>query len=1413
MVSSWLFFTMSRCLLFCCLLLSIPQITLAVSLSGEPLVTNPLGTVLSTQQGLKQDSIQDLLIDNDNFLWVATDGGLDRFDGHRVEHITGENDLLASTPIQNLFLDSRNRLWISTYYRGLYRLDLATNELRLVVELPQLEIAEYNQTAEQFIELANGDMLLLFGESLVLYDTSADSHEILYQIDVHDEDRIPYLRDMLLVDNLLLVASSEGLMLADYSAQQLAFKKVEHRFNVELNVDNANTKSLLLDDNGELLVGTVSGLFSMPWESVTQAYRGDGVLKDSSLIIHQRNIWEIKAQNNQLIWIGSDIGLLQLQRKDSDWQASFVLEPSTGEVALSRADVRAIALTFDNNLWIGSYFNGALFWSPNSFNFKVLQNQGNKRPLSDNVIWSILEDSDNTLWVGSDNGLTHYNPVSAESQFYMVADGIPEPYSIHTIVKIMPAHDPDKLLLSTFNGMVLFDKQSGEYEKLNFGLNDEEASFVSGASFGPDGKLYFFANHLYRYDFESESLTRLDTLENQVVLNLVMNFIGINPVNAEEMLVATYDGLWTFNIHSQQARQLHRLPERLVNTDLWPDVVNLDGHILWVGYPGYGLVGLDAQTYEERYHFGREALGQAVVLFDLLEDDDGYFWFSSLDGIHRFSSTELTFTEYEYGRELSIAEFNLGANAKLSDGRMVFGSPKGLVFFEPHKLNQLNQSEFLLSESRQMVITGIELSSRKLKLPKLNLANTHLQLSHDDYGLTIEFSSLQYQKDTDAQYKYVLSKGKQILSEDITTDTRVILPSLAAGDYRFEVMPATQAREQTLLPASLTIHMAYPPFWSPLAYTLYALVVVGLLGAYLVSRHLQLLRLKQAQQQVKLFGNAFRHTSDWVVIFDQSHLPVAANPAFEKTFGINDKERLDRQLYRIYQQVPKLEAQLSGHLKLLTDEAVWKGEERIQTPDGRHYDVLIDINRMEDENDASDIHYLVVISNITEQKNAERKLVKIANFDNLTGLVNRSLLLDRLEHAIDSAAAHDHTVAVLFVDLDRFKGINDSLGHDYGDKLLRVIANRMLNQASKSDTVARLGGDEFVIVMEEVESESAVSSFVSQLIESIETPISLGKEVLRVSCSVGISFFPDDATDPAELLKQADVAMYTAKKNTLSAFIYYTKEMNERAIERLALENRVKSAYEEQVFENYYQPIVNLNSGKTEGVELLLRCFYQDEWISPAAFIPVLEELRHIIELTRKATETAINDLQQWYAEGFTGYVSINLSALHFKTHFDLEFIEQRLKKAGLPRSALRFEITEGVLIDKSDEVLHELQRIRDAGFKLALDDFGTGYSSLSYLRRFPLNVLKIDKSFIDDVKESEEENALVQTTINLALSLKMDCIAEGIEYAEQVQYLLNHGCFRMQGYFFSRPVNAVEVKPHLMNEWQTSTLAFNPNI
>ena len=1402
-------------------IIALPVSAAGIVLPEEPILTSPVTTPLSTKQGLAQDSINQLFIDHDGFLWVASDGGLDRYDGYRVEHVQGPDGVLASTPVNAVFQDSSRQLWISTASRGVYKLDLTTNTYSAVLQLKYINNPEYQQLVNKFIELPDGNMLMLFEQMLIHYDTSTQQQTILYAIDTEKQNNVPYLRDLLLIDKTLVMATSSGMFVANVDfgepVSKLRFLPVEHRADVEFNLDNLNAKSLMTDSFGRLWIGTVAGLYSMPVQNLQQAVRAENrFVADTRLEIAERNIWQIKQANDSLVWLGTDIGLVRMQMKKGRWHAEYALDPATGLEALSRQDIRALALAPNDGLWIGTYIGGAFYWSPQSLNFTMLQNQRystNTTVLSDNNIWALYEDTDGTLWIGTDNGLTRYDPVAKSSIFYLQSEGTPPPYSMHIIQRIYPLRE-DVLLLQTYAGLYEFRKSTGDVKLLTFGRGEDEATFMTGLAKDAEGNAYFLGDNFYKYDFKAQKLEELTDLNRQISLNLSTNFIGINPVNASQMLLATFDGLWAYDIVTKKAERLHQLPDMVRHSDFAPDSVLLHNNILWVVYPGYGLVGLDVQNYQQRYYFGSDILGKGAFIYGLLEDKDNNIWFSSHSGLQRFSPDKLTFKRFQYGRELNVAEFNQGANVKLQDGRIAYGSPRGVVMFDPNVINAEYQKAVLQRNAKQLVISGISLSSRNLGLPKQNLAGRHIALQHDDYGLTIEFSPLEFSAQKDTRFRYVLSSGKQVLSEDTTFDTKVVLPSLPAGNYRFEVMPAGQYSDQTILPVSLTIQVDYPPFLSPLAYTLYALCFITLLGAYLVSRHLQLVRLQQAQQQVKLFGNAFRHTSDWVVIFDQHHRAVAANPAFESAFGITDKDRLDRQLQRLYQQDPKLERQLAGQLRLLKTDDVWKGEDSIVMPDGRKYDVLIDINVMQGTaKDNETTHYLVVISDISEQKNAERKLVKIANFDNLTGLVNRSLLLDRLEHAIANAVTHEHTVAVLFVDLDRFKGINDSLGHDYGDKLLRVIANRMLNLASKSDTVARLGGDEFVIVMEEVDNEASVSSFVSQLIESIETPISLGKEVLRVSCSVGISFFPDDATDPAELLKQADVAMYSAKKDTLSAFIYYTKEMNERAKERLALENRVKSAYQEQAFINYYQPIINISSGQTEGVELLLRCHYQDEWISPADFIPVLEEMRHIIEITRVATTQAVNDMKQWYAQGFKGYVSINLSALHFKTHFDLDLIEQLLRDAGLPNSSIRFEITEGVLIDQSDEVLNQLTRIRDAGFKLALDDFGTGYSSLSYLKRFPLQILKIDKSFIDDIQESKEENALVQTTINLALSLKMDCIAEGIEHSEQVQYLLNQGCVRLQGYYFSKPVDAITVAPLLLKQWREPSDSFTPSI
>lgn len=1374
-------------------------------LLDTPLVTKPVVSLLSTREGLSQDTINQLLIDKDGFLWIANDSGLDRYDGYQIDHITGPDNLLGSTPVHAVFQDTRQGFWISTNYLGLVSLDIEANEFKTVLKISYKDFPEFVQRINKFIELPSGELLLLFEEVVVLLDPETLEHRVIYSVQDIDVNDRPYLRDIILADQLLVLATSSGMFVGEFNEQNIHFSLVEHRDHVVFNEENLNTKSLYLQDNNTLWVGTVEGLYSMPWREVKQAMFSGTSIKTIDNVVPTRNIWQIQQADRNLIWLGTDIGLIRLQRTERSWDAQYILDPSLGTNAMSRPDIRALTLEPNNDLWIGTYISGAMNWSPKSLNFSMLQNQqyqDNDGPLSNNNVWALHEQTQSVLWIGTDNGLTKYNRRTGNSEFYIVDEGIPEPYSIHNIARILPLTE-GQLLLETFAEYLLFDIDSGQYEIIDFGLPEDKASSLYGMAFGEESQGYFIGDSFYTYNFNTHTLSELTKLTEQVEPGLSLRFLGKNPLNHNEILLATFTGLWAYEPYTENVRLIHKLPESVRNSSIGADSVQLDKHILWIAYPGYGLVGIDENTLEQRHFFGREVFGRAVNLFDLTKDDDGFIWFSSLNGIHRFSPLDLSFVHYDYGQMLSIAEFNQSAATRLSNGEFGFGSPRGVLFFNPSTLNVEEKNSAISDVHKKVVISNISLSSRDIGFPLRNLSGTHISLEHDDFGLSIEFSPMVFNPKREIRFKYILRNDNKILSEDVTTDTKIVLPSLPPGDYRFEVVVAIQSEDQAILPASITINVDYPPFQSPEAYLFYVLVGVVLLGTYLVNRHIQLLNLKHAQHQVKLFGNAFKHTSDWVVIFNTDSEPVAANPAFEKAFGLKSFEPLDSQLSRLYQQVPKLERQLSGQLDLLKFQPSWKGEERIVMPDGRRHDVLIDINKMSEEPGLSESNYLVVISDITEQKNAERKLVKIANFDGLTGLINRNLLLDRLEHAIATATQHQHNVAVLFVDLDRFKGINDSLGHDYGDKLLRVVANRMLNQASKSDTVARLGGDEFVIVMEEVDGEPSVSNFVTKLIEAIETPISLGKEVLRVSCSVGVSFFPDDASDPAELLKQADVAMYTAKNSTINAFIYYTQEMNQRAVKRLALENKVKSAFDERKFINHYQPIVNVKTGKTEGVELLLRCNCNDEWISPSEFIPVLEEMRHIIPLTRIAMSQAIIDLKQWYELSYEGYVSINLSALHFKTHFDLEHIENALLDAGLPRSAIRFEITEGVLIEKSDEVLKELTRIRDAGFELALDDFGTGYSSLSYLRRFPLSILKIDKSFIDDIPVNTDDHALVTSTINLAASLNMACITEGVERIEQVEFLLNQGCVLQQGYYFSRPVDAKSFTKLLVKNWK----------
>jgi diguanylate cyclase (GGDEF)-like protein len=395
-------------------------------------------------------------------------------------------------------------------------------------------------------------------------------------------------------------------------------------------------------------------------------------------------------------------------------------------------------------------------------------------------------------------------------------------------------------------------------------------------------------------------------------------------------------------------------------------------------------------------------------------------------------------------------------------------------------------------------------------------------------------------------------------------------------------------------------------------------------------------------------------------------------------------------------------------------------------------------------------------------------------------------------------------MGVFFIDLDRFKQVNDSLGHKAGDELLKVVAQRLTNLLRQDDTVARLGGDEFVVMVEEVKHPDRLSVLAQQLIDVLEAPIQLGNQTVSVSSSIGIAIYPGDAATSEELLRNADLAMYHAKEQGRSNFQYFTQHMNEKAQQRLLMENRLKKAHQNKVFINYYQPIVNSDVGQVEGFELLMRWKDGDTMVPPDEFIPVAEELGLIENMTWDALERAMPVLSEWQSKERQIYLSVNLSARHFERQISIDHIVLLLGQYGLPVSSLRFEITESALMRDYERALEYMDSMRQQGFIIALDDFGTGYSSLKYLKEFPIQVLKVDKSFVDDIGHNKSNEALVLTTLRMAESLGMYCVAEGIEEKNQIEFFKQEGCFHLQGYYYSKPVPSEDTAMLIEKSWLT---------
>lgn len=576
-------------------------------------------------------------------------------------------------------------------------------------------------------------------------------------------------------------------------------------------------------------------------------------------------------------------------------------------------------------------------------------------------------------------------------------------------------------------------------------------------------------------------------------------------------------------------------------------------------------------------------------------------------------------------------------------------------------------------------------------------------------------------------------------------------------------------------------------FWASLSLSL----THGLDGnpAGMIGYLIDITERLQAEEQLRLQAAIFEHCGEGIIVTDPAGVVVSVNRAFTKITGYAPEEVMGKTPEILRSPLHDEDFSLDVYASL-SSTGHWIGEAWGRRKNGDSFPAWVSVSSVHGK-DGVIAYYFAVFTDIAERKNAEQQIYRLAYFDMLTGLPNRAMLFTHLKQALAEAHRNSLHGAVLFIDLNRFKQINDSLGHDAGDLLLKEAGLRLAGCVREEDVVARIGGDEFVVALFDIAKREHAAVVAEKILDRLSLPIMVNGHELLVSASIGISVYPDDGSDAETLIKCADAAMYGAKQgNSPEGFTFFSRDMNQRSLERLQLENNLRRALERKELLLHYQPQLDLASGRIVGAEVLLR------WnrggttmISPAQFIPIAEETGLINPIGEWILDTVCAKNKQWQEAGLPIVkLAVNISARQFRQHLP-QLVEQVLNRHGLDSSYLELEITESVIMQNAERVISMMADFQRLGVTLSLDDFGTGYSSLSYLKRFPIDTLKIDQSFVRGLPDDSDDTAIAKAIISLARNLGLRVIAEGVETAQQLDFLRTAGCDEIQGYYYSRPL------------------------
>lgn len=1457
---------------------------------------------LTPEQGLSQGAVRNLHLDRHGFLWVATAGGINRFDGNTITELHARNYRLSEISFNDILEDSQGRLWLSADNTGLYLYNPQDGHFDLFITAPQETAHPITTTLLTLIEYDADHLLFVVNQAI--YKLRISDKQLIKLFDLaslgHPNG---WIRDLLLHDNQLFIAAFNGLIHLDLAQHHYQYLPHTQTPPAQATAEQLHTKKLYLDD-GYLYVGAVAGLYQLRLTDI-ERYLADGTPYLITTILPGRNIWQLEKKQADL-FVATDLGFYRLADAQST-PALLLCFTNTNQALIDNTIVDFVADP-QGGFWFANRTDGAFYWHPQTEAFNYFASKQKLNLSSDRV--TQLWQHGQHIWLSTVNGLNLYDLQKNDVTSYLTKQDTTTGWSSGNILGFVTQGE-QTLWLNTVTGIKAFDIVTKTLIEPRIGNS------LATQVFKPGGSAQFFdpttasviikqQKQLFRYYPASGEAIPLSQLNDQLPMNYFHRVLGQLPDNS--WLLSTSDQLWRFEPLESKLSMLYKHADYQPQLNRHATTMQLDNTgTLWVGMQGIGLLAFDTATMQLQQHLSVDNKLRSNEVFSLLLDDAGDIWFSSRQGLARLEPESLQLEYFNKADGLAFNEFHDGAALKLTTGQLLFAGMRGVLSVTPEKLMHAKALKVVITDFS--VLAGEQLAVHGF------LNNRDFHLTHTDAGLKINFSAMSFHNNHKITYRYWL-QGRQTTHYPPQQDPQVLFPQLAPGHYQFHVVAISPLSGEQSEAATLYLTIS-PPFWrSGGAYLFYLLFCSSIALLYWYKRLQQQRLLKQAHQQVqtseqrliqalssvnsgvfewqaltqvivsnrlpkmlgrselmqhlsleqhcalihpndlqeyrkqwqglleqptqlldvtyrmqhqdgrwlwfrdqgrvteldenntplkilgtysnitetkaheekaRLFGEAFQQTRDWVVILDARQRVVAANQSFSQAFGGIESYISQPRSHHLGISLVRRRF-YTKLLKEMEKGKYWQGEEIVITPDGLERPTLINISAIGEY----DIRfYVLVFTDITAQKAAEEELRYLASYDALTGLPNRALLMDRIQHGIEQAKRQKRSLALCFIDLDKFKHINDSLGHDIGDLMLKEVARRLRLALRDSDTVARLGGDEFVVLLEGYKNNDNISHVARKMLSVISEPMLLGSENVGVSPSIGIAVFPDDALNGKELMKHADVAMYHAKEAGRNNFQFFIKEMNEKAHMQLARETKLRKALHQQEFVNYYQPIIDSATQSIVGAEVLLRWQSCEGMISPAEFIPLAEELRLIVKMTQQLLERALQDILLWRDAGYELYLSVNLSTQHLEQPALAETVLHLLQKYQLPEHCLRFEITESALMRDQVSAIRTMQSLSDSGIKLALDDFGTGYSSLKYLKELPLDAIKIDRSFVQDIGIDHNDEAIIDAMLSMANSLGLYCVAEGVETEQQLAFFNKRGCFLIQGFLFSAPLPA----------------------